>query len=211
MPWNLYELTHFFFGVFLTDKENHPWRNNVLPWNRSPDSSERPKVSLATLRSAWCTINRINISQMIRAKLLGPRDRFAAWLHIPRKVILGRLLLGKELPVKMKYVRLVYFFGVCWIFPILVPIFLIDFLRLGIKFDNNFFEAFRFYFSVYFWSGLVLLIIDLWLSDLPKDKKIFWMILGLFFVPSLPIYWYKYLLKEATSYPFCKSENDVNS
>lgn len=53
------------------------------------------------------------------------------------------------------------------------------------------------YYTFYFWIGLLVVIVDLWMSSLEKEKKILWSVLNTFLgIFCLPIYWFKYVLKK---------------
>jgi len=90
-----------------------------------------------------------------------------------------------------KTIKVIYFFGICWVMPILLVIYALTFLDLGFSISSKVIGIYK----LYFWSGLIVLIIDLWKSDISKDKKKLWTVLALFAIFCLPVYWYKYLLK----------------
>jgi len=58
-------------------------------------------------------------------------------------------------------------------------------------------EAFP-YIAAYFWIGLLVVIVDLWRSELPTEKKVLWTVLNLFLgIASLPVYWMLVLHKKS--------------
>ncbi len=54
------------------------------------------------------------------------------------------------------------------------------------------------YMAWYFWVGLLVLLIDLWRSDLQTDQKALWTVLNLLLgIAALPIYWILIVRKRA--------------
>jgi len=92
----------------------------------------------------------------------------------------------------MKLFKVIVLFGVCWIFPIAAILIYINYLFEGIEIDQTVIDI----VSIYFWTGLIYLIVDLWMSRLDRSKKITWTVIAVFLVFLLPYYWYKYLLKD---------------
>jgi hypothetical protein len=53
------------------------------------------------------------------------------------------------------------------------------------------------YYTFYFWLGGLILLVDLWLSHREKDTKIIWTVLLLIAgIITLPIYWFRYVLRD---------------
>ena len=53
------------------------------------------------------------------------------------------------------------------------------------------------YYAFYFWLGLVILLVDLWISRRQQDTKILWTVLLIIFgIITLPIYWFRFVLKD---------------
>jgi hypothetical protein len=46
------------------------------------------------------------------------------------------------------------------------------------------------YLAVYVWIGFVFLLVDLWRSPEPREKKVMWTVLNIFLnLLALPVYW----------------------
>ena len=75
------------------------------------------------------------------------------------------------------------------IIPVLMPVLFI-YTFLGDGYLPIPIEYLNLIIAIYLWSGLVVLIVDLWRQKVSKEKKIMWTVLSLLLVFSLPIYWY---------------------
>ncbi len=59
-------------------------------------------------------------------------------------------------------------------------------------------SVFLTYYAIYFWLGLLILLIDLWVSDRKPDTKILWTVLLVVLgIVTLPIYWFRLLLRNS--------------
>jgi len=90
----------------------------------------------------------------------------------------------------MRTLKILYFATIC-----LPPPFLLVLYPAVFIWRMPFRTTLIYYYPFYFWTGLALLLIDLWCSKLSTDQKTFWSIsntvLGII---CLPIYWYRFIL-----------------
>lgn len=93
--------------------------------------------------------------------------------------------------INNKKAKAIFLFGVCWIIPIAAILTYVHFLMDGIDIPQIIIDG----LNVYFYVGLIYLLIDLWRSNLDKSKKMTWTLFSIFLTFLLPYYWYKYLWK----------------
>ena len=87
-----------------------------------------------------------------------------------------------------------YFGTICLPPPIMVGVYFAVFLG-GLSLPSWLLPA----YTVYFWFGLVVLLIDLWRSSLDLGKKVLWTVLNLMLgLILLPTYWVLFILRSKT-------------
>jgi hypothetical protein len=91
-----------------------------------------------------------------------------------------------------RLVKLIYFATICLPPPfmlVLYPAIFLGYIHVS--------SSVLTYYTFYFWFGGLILLIDLWLSKRPQDMKIIWTVLLVFVgIVTLPIYWFRFVLRE---------------
>jgi hypothetical protein len=91
-----------------------------------------------------------------------------------------------------RLVKVIYFATICLPPPLLIVVYPVIFLR-RLQVPSWFFLA----IEIYFWLGALLLFIELWTSRRQRDTKVLWTVLLLIFnIFTLPIYWFRFLLRD---------------
>lgn len=92
--------------------------------------------------------------------------------------------------MNVRIIKAIYFATICMPPPLLLVLYSMVFLG-HLRFPS----ALIAYYPLYFWIGLVLLLVDLWRSNQTRNMKVRWTILntilGIF---CLPIYWLRHVL-----------------